>query len=61
MGNILKNYGYRMKNIIPLLVFSLLLTTQTADAARGRQPCSGSKGGYLIVHRAVHLSVMTEV
>jgi hypothetical protein len=45
MGNILKNYGYRMKNIIPLLVFSLLLTTQTADAARGRQPCSGSKGG----------------
>lgn len=45
MGNILKNYGYRMKNIIPLLVFSLLLTTQTADAARGQQPCSGSKGG----------------
>lgn len=45
MGNILKNDGYRMKSIIPLFVISLLLTTQTADAARGRQPCSGSKGG----------------
>lgn len=34
-----------MKSIIPLFVISLLLTTQTADAARGRQPFSGSKGG----------------
>jgi len=33
-----------MKKIIPLLMLSLLVATQT-DAARGRQPCSGSKGG----------------
>jgi hypothetical protein len=45
MGNTLKNDGFRMKSIIPLLVISLLFMIQTADAARGRQPCSGSKGG----------------
>lgn len=33
-----------MAKIISLLLFGLLITTQ-ADAARGRQPCSGSKGG----------------
>lgn len=33
-----------MKKLIPLLAFSLLITMQ-AEAARGRQPCSGSKGG----------------
>lgn len=33
-----------MKKLIPLLVFSLLVTLQ-AEAARGRKPCSGAKGG----------------
>lgn len=33
-----------MKKWIPLLVFSLLVTLQ-AEAARGRKPCSGAKGG----------------
>lgn len=33
-----------MRKIILLLVSGILFTAQ-ADAARGRQPCSGSKGG----------------
>lgn len=33
-----------MKKLILLLLSGILLTTQ-ADAARGRKPCSGSKGG----------------
>lgn len=33
-----------MRKLILLLVSGVLLTAQ-ADAARGRQPCSGSKGG----------------
>jgi len=33
-----------MKKLIFLLVSGILFTAQ-ADAARGRQPCSGSKGG----------------
>lgn len=33
-----------MKKLIFLLISGMLLTAQ-ADAARGRQPCSGSKGG----------------
>ncbi|MGV2878742.1 hypothetical protein [Pantoea vagans] len=33
-----------MKKISLLLVLSILFTQQ-AEAARGRQPCSGSKGG----------------
>lgn len=33
-----------MKKIMLFLVFSILLTFQ-AEAGRGRQPCSGSKGG----------------
>lgn len=33
-----------MRKLIFLLVSGLLFTAQ-ADAARGRQPCSGSKGG----------------
>lgn len=33
-----------MKIIIPLLALFMMMTTQ-AEAARGRQPCSGSKGG----------------
>lgn len=34
----------RMRRLIFLLVSGILFTAQ-ADAARGRQPCSGSKGG----------------
>ncbi|WP_449567250.1 hypothetical protein [Lelliottia nimipressuralis] len=33
-----------MSKLIFLLVSGILFTVQ-ADAARGRQPCSGSKGG----------------
>lgn len=33
-----------MRKLIFLLVLGILFTAQ-ADAARGRQPCSGSKGG----------------
>ncbi|MBB1199807.1 hypothetical protein EGM70_05765 [Enterobacteriaceae bacterium 89] len=33
-----------MKKIMLFLMFSILFTLQ-AEAARGRQPCSGSKGG----------------
>ncbi|ECO5910650.1 hypothetical protein FYD77_19200 [Salmonella enterica] len=33
-----------MRKLIFLLVSGMLFTAQ-ADAARGRQPCSGSKGG----------------
>lgn len=33
-----------MKITIPIIAFSLFFTLQ-ADAARGRPPCSGSKGG----------------
>ena len=34
----------KKRELIFLLVSGIILTTQ-ADAARGRQPCSGSKGG----------------
>lgn len=34
----------KKKKLLPLLVLSLLIATQTVSA-RGRQPCSGSKGG----------------
>lgn len=33
-----------MKILLPILTISLIFMSQ-ADAARGRQPCSGSKGG----------------
>lgn len=33
-----------MKTLLSLFALLILITTQ-ADAARGRQPCSGSKGG----------------
>lgn len=33
-----------MRKLILLLILGMLFTAQ-ADAARGRQPCSGSKGG----------------
>ncbi len=39
-----KIMGAMMKKINLLLLLSILFTQQ-AEAARGRQPCSGSKGG----------------
>lgn len=34
-----------MKYFLSLLILSVSLLSQTSEAARGRQPCSGSKGG----------------
>lgn len=46
-----------MKKILSLLALMMLVTMQ-AEAARGRQPCSGSKGGISTVVLKGDSSVM---